>query len=165
MTYYVIAEFESMAFVETALEALEKSGYTRDDVTLISSAKDVVLRNGDADGTIETKRSETQIQAPSSESIGLGLLLGGTMAAPLAVTPIGPLFVVGPLLGMGIGGVAGALVGINKLSGTDPATQAYRDKVLGGSRLVIVHDEDPIRVRLASAVLKTCGPLSVQDYE
>jgi len=162
MIPHVIAEYESMAFVETALEALEKSGYTRDDVTLISSSEDVVLHDNNAD---EGERSEAQLQAPSSKSIGLGMLLGGTIAAPLAVTPIGPLFIVGPLLGMGIGGVAGALMGTNELPDTDATMQTYRENVQNGSRLVIVHDEDVIRVRLASSILKTCGPLSVREYE
>ncbi len=82
--HIAIAEYESLSKAAIGLEVLEKSDFTNDEVTLISIAE--------GDGSLESVTvADSDNELVSGGRTGLGMLIGGTVAAPVAIgTMIGP---------------------------------------------------------------------------
>jgi len=172
----VIAEFETLEATRTALEALEISGYTIENVSVVTSVDDPAAKHlaglfgeetslgkGSKEPDVEAKSTSTK---PDSRDVGLGMVLGGTIAAPLAIgTMLGPFMIIGPLVGMGVGAVLGGLLSGSTGSSDDKIGKNYEERVKAGSLLVIVHDDDDILLREANSTLQTIGPLSIEQFE
>lgn len=176
----VIAEFETREAARIALEALEISGYTIENVSVVASVDDPAAKHlaelPGQEKSFERRPSEEANEpdvevaptgtTPDSRDVGLGMILGGTIAAPLAIgTMVGPFMVIGPLVGMGIGAVVGGLLSSSTGSSDDDVGKTYEERVKEGSILVIVHDDDDIRLREANSTLQTIGPLSIQQFD
>jgi len=149
-----------MADARTALKVLETDGFTNENVSVVTHKDHSGI---DELGKIESRRSESP---PVSKSTGIGAAVGGSIATPLATASmVGPLLVAGPLAGIIAGGVVGGL-----LSGTDrwgvdhQVAKEYEDRIAAGSVVIVVHDEDEMRVSSAETLLKTCDHVSLKRF-
>jgi hypothetical protein len=167
MTECVVAEFRTRAGAKLALEVLERNHYTLENVSVVMHNDDPAadrlddLRDDDA-----IPADQAEATAPDSRSVGLGMLLGGTVAAPLALgTMIGPFFLVGPLVGMGIGAAMGGLFSSQQRGDSAEENPSYEDRVKAGSILVVVTQDKRIGLNEAEAVLATTNPKTMERFE
>jgi hypothetical protein len=170
MSQCVIAEFETRETAKLALEALEVNGFTIKDVSVVINADDPAAKHlkglpDEATGETDVE-TEATATTPDGSHIGLGVLLGGAVTAPLMMAAaLGPLIVIGPLIGMGVGGVLGGLLSSATGVGDEDFTKSYQDRVKAGSYLVIVHDDDFVRLNEANSILQTIGPASIDQFD
>ncbi len=159
-SHCVVAEFKDKPSARLALAVLEKNRYSANDVSVVTPG-----HGGEAIGQIEGK-SKDAATVPSEESTGLGALLGGTIATPLALTTlIGPLMVVGPLAGMAVGAVAGGwLGGADQFAVAEDRRNSYEQAVGRGHVLIIVHCE-PVHLTEAKQLLSTVDPVSLEEFQ
>ncbi len=143
-----------MLAAEDAIQALQKAGFNRDDISLI--ARDAAR---EAPGGVD----DTASAGAGAEA---GAIIGGIAGlaaglAALAIPGIGPVLAAGPLalalgslgLGAAAGGLIGALTGMNI-----PESDAhyYTEGIRRGGALVLVRTDDKNAER-ARAVLDTQG--------
>lgn len=154
----LVAEFASLQEAQLGLEVLEKFDFKSDAVSLVSRGDEEALEKiGD--------QQRGDGEHASGKSIGLGTLIGGTVAAPIAVgTMIGPFIVAGPLLGMAAGATMGGLFSEAEQWGIhEEAARDYEERVRNGSVLVIVTSTSP-RLDEAQQGLQTTGPKSIERF-
>ncbi|NND97628.1 MAG: DUF1269 domain-containing protein [Pirellulaceae bacterium] len=158
----LIAEYESVAQMEIALEVLNKSDFTLEQYSVVMNADDPALRQLEGEST--ERESESP---PTSGAVGTGTFVGGVAAAPLsAATLIGPFMILGPLVGMAAGAAAGGVLSsIQRWGVTEDAGAEYEKRVEQGSVLVIFHDSDESQVRKADRLLMTTRPRSLETFE
>lgn len=157
----VIAEYESAEQARIGLEVLEKAGFTTEAVS-------VVTRRNDSAGELAhlDRDAAEQPEGPPNETpTGLGMLLGGGVAAPLAAfTMVGPFMLAGPIAGIAAGAAVGRVLGSTKAFGVhESAREAYERRVQEGAVLVMVHDE-AMRLDEAEAVLSTTDPQKLDRF-
>jgi len=171
VTQCVIAEFRSFEAAKLALEALEVNKFTLEEVSVVSSVNDPAavrlkeLEPQDSPQDITSKEAPGRTTT-DHKSVGLGMLIGGSVAAPIAAaTLIGPVLVAGPLVGMAVGAAVGGLLKSTSEWGVDlDATKDYEKRVKNGAVLIIVHSENRVSLDEAEAVLKTIGPDSIRRF-
>ncbi len=166
MSKCVVAEFQNNVEAKVALEVLETDGFTLEQVSVVSSTTDPsASRLHDLDE--ERHHRENVEPANDEHNTGLGMLIGGSVAAPIAAgTLIGPFIVAGPLVGMAIGAAVGSLLGSTKKWGVDKdLSQDYEQRVKAGSVLIIVNDEDDVRLKEAYRLLQTADPKSIERFD
>lgn len=158
----VIAEFQDLKTAKLGLEILEKAGFDHNHISVITRRDDPELEGLEGLGDGEDAEGD---ELPASARAGLGGVLGGSLAVPLAAsTLIGPFMLVGPIVGMGVGAAVGALGGTSAW-GVDEQDQAdYQSKVENGSILIIVSGDRGDLLE-AEASLKTAGPESIRRFE
>ncbi len=166
MSKCLIAEYEAGAAAKVALEVLEKDSFTLENVSVVSNASDLAAEHL-SDMHDIAKPSAVDASAPEGRATSLGMLIGGSVAAPIAAgTLIGPLIVAGPLVGMALGAAIGSLLGSMERWGVAHDVSAdYEQRVKSGSILLIVHDVDDARLADANALLKPTTPKSLEKYE
>jgi len=155
----VIAEFNSMERLKTALEVLEKAGFKREEVSTITP------RHPEKVSEIQDVEDTTPGAPETGKVTGASTLAGGALGAILeSATMIGNLFVAGPLLGMAAGAIGGSALSSAESWGVrrDVASD-YERRVQHGSHLVVVNTDD-LRLKQASRSLQTCGPLSLDRF-
>ncbi|MFG0288192.1 MAG: DUF1269 domain-containing protein [Rhodopirellula sp. JB044] len=155
----LVAEFSNAESLNLALEVLEKAGYSRDQVSIVSTP-DQVERYVPHD-------SGSNVDAPPAEkTTGASTLAGGAVGAILgAGTMIGPLLVAGPIVGMAVGAAGGGLLSaVGSLSISKDDASRYERNVATGASLVVVMD-DSIKLNDAERGLKTCDPVSLERYD
>ena len=160
----LIAEYQTNAGAKLALEVLESGDITLRNVSVVSKASDPSAEHlQQLSGDVSQERQD---QASGGRSTSLGMLIGGTVAAPItAGTMIGPFMVAGPLVGMAVGAAIGSLLGSLDRGGDSGNVAAdYEQRVNSGSVLVIVHDADSRTINHAMALLKTTEPISLEKY-
>ncbi len=164
MSKCLIAEYDTNAAAKISLEVLAKSGFTLNQVSVVSSASDPAAER--LHNLTDNSESEhTSASAPEGRSTSLGMLIGGTVAAPIAAgTLIGPFMIAGPLIGMAIGAAVGSLMGMQHWGVARDVSAEYEERVKQGAVLVIVHDVDDVDFHGAEASLKTTGPRSLELY-
>ncbi len=165
MSKCLIAEYETSAAAKFALETLESDDFTLDHVSVVASAADPAAKH-----LHELREQSEEDQAnsvPKSRATSLGMLIGGTVAAPIAAgTLIGPFIIAGPLVGMALGAAIGGFLGSLQRWGVAHHVGAdYEERVKAGSVLIIVHDVDQMRLKDAEALLGTTDPISLERYE
>ncbi len=164
MSKCLIAEYETNAAAKVGLEVLEKSGFTLDQVSVVSHADDSASEHLH-DLQDEPESQQSGASAPEGRNTSLGMLIGGTVAAPIAAgTLIGPFMIAGPLVGIAIGAVVGSLIKMENWGVTHDVTADYEQRVKSGSVLVIVHDVSDLTLDDAKASLKTTGPKSLEKH-
>ncbi len=113
----------------------------------------------------EPEDHTTSASAPEGRNVSLGMLIGGTVAAPIAAaTLIGPFIIAGPLVGIAIGAAVGSLIKMENWGVAHDVTADYEQRVKSGSVLVIVHDVDDLTLDDAKASLKTTGAKSLEKH-
>ena len=154
-----IGLFWDRASAEEALAALERAGFTRDEISLLAQ-EEVVEEFLDEDA------EETAIDGAGAGALG-GTALGGLVgliagASALVIPGVGPALAFGtwatvvgsPAAGAGIGaaygGLVGALVGLGM---AEEQTDVYVDGVQRGGILILVQPEDPDRLEVAEALM------------
>ena len=159
-SHCLVAEFKDRPSAELGLAVLEKNRYSANDVSVVTQG-----HGTEEIGQIEGKSMDAAT-VPSEESTGLGALLGGTIATPLALTTlIGPLMVAGPLAGIAVGAVAGGWMGgADKYAMAQERAKAYETAIDAGHVLVIVHCE-PIHLTEAKQLLSTVDPVSLEEFQ
>jgi uncharacterized membrane protein len=157
----VIAEYATAADAEVGLQVLATDGFTYENVSKITPADSL----SDDEKLSASVQRETEGIQPDG-SIGVGAMIGGALSIPLAIgTLIGPMFVVGPLVGLGFGAAAGGLFSATKRWGVaEDVAAEYERKLESGSTLVVVSDTD-LRVHDAYKLLQTSRPLSVERFK
>jgi uncharacterized membrane protein len=165
MSKCLIAEYETNVAAKVALELLEEKQFTIEKVSVVSSAKDP-----SAEHLHHLKRERDQSMSSASalenRSTSLGMLIGGSIAAPIAAgTLIGPFIIAGPLVGMAIGAAIGSLAGMKRWGVTHDVSADYENRVLAGSVLVIVHDVDSDALEEARMALVETNPKSLEKHE
>jgi len=167
MTECVVAEFRTRAGAKLALEVLERNHYTIENVSVIMHGDDPPADKLDDfrdDGAIPADQAKAA--APDSRSVGLGMLLGGTIAAPLALgTMIGPFFLVGPLVGMGIGAAFGGMFSSHQGGDSSEEGPSYEERVKAGAILIVVTPDEKVGLNEAEAVLATTNPKTMERFE
>lgn len=167
MTDCVVAEFRTRAGAKLALEVLERNHYTLDNVSVVMQRDDPATEKlDDSQADDSTPTGQVTAKSPDSSSVGLGMLLGGTIAAPLALgTMIGPFFLAGPLVGMGIGAALGGLFSSHQRGNPDDDIPTYEDRVKAGSILIIVTGDERVGLNDAEAVLATTNPKTMERFK
>lgn len=163
MSKCLIAEYETNAAAKVGLEVLETDHFTLQNVSVVSKASDPAAKHLQE----LHDEKESKPQAPDGRSTSLGMLIGGTVAAPIAAgTLIGPFIIGGPLVGMAVGAAIGSLLGsLDRWGVSHNISADYEKRVRAGSVLVIVHDVDEIRLNDAKSLLQTTDPKSLEQYE
>ncbi len=165
MSKCLIAEYETNAAAKIALEVLEEKQLTIEYVSVVSHANDPSaehLRHLED----EHDESYSSASAPEGRGTSLGMLIGGTLAAPIAAgTLVGPFIIAGPLVGIAVGAAIGSLAGMKRWGVAHDVTADYEKRVKSGSVLVIVHDVDDVTLDNAREVLKATHPKSLERYE
>lgn len=160
----LIAEFYSREDARIGLEVLDTYDFTADSVSVVAREAGREL-DDEAAKKLEGYDRQVHEAHASGRDVGLGALLGGVVATPIAVsTMVGPLFIAGPLAGLAAGAVAGAALGGAGRWGVNEETrQTYQQKVEAGSVLVIVTDE-PLQVDHAEHGLKTTNVVNLERF-
>ncbi len=165
MSKCVIAEYQTTAAAKLALEALETEQFTLKNVSVVSSVSDPTA---DQLHKLDSEHHEHHLaSAPEGKTVSLGMLIGGSIATPIAAgTLIGPLIVVGPLVGMAIGAAVGSLLSSTERWGVHRDISAdYEQRVRSGSVLVIVSGVNETRLDDAERQLSTTDPKSLERFE
>jgi uncharacterized membrane protein len=165
MSKCVIAEYQTTAAAKLALEALESDRFTLKNVSVVSSVSDPTaeqLHKLDSD-----HHEHHLASAPEGKNVSLGMLIGGSIATPIAAgTLIGPLIIVGPLVGMAIGAAVGSLLSSTESWGVHRDISAdYEKRVQSGSVLIIVNGVQESRLDEAQLLLKATDPKSLERFE
>ncbi|QDT07050.1 hypothetical protein K227x_54750 [Rubripirellula lacrimiformis] len=167
MSKCLIAEYDTSAAAKLALEVLEKCGFTLNQVSVVANADDpaaAYLKDLPRKDPHEQSEQHSA-SAPEGRSTSLGMLIGGTVAAPIAAgTLVGPFIIAGPLLGMAIGAAVGGLFDMESWGVEQDTTADYQQRVKSGSVLVIVHDVDQRRLSEARTTLNATDPKSLSAY-
>jgi len=171
VTECVIAEFRTSAAAKLALETLDINKFTSEEVSVVSSVDNpAAVHSQELEPQDSPQNSFSQGTPGDSmtdgKSVGLGMMIGGSLAAPIAATTmIGPFIVAGPLVGMAVGAAVGGLLQSTSEWGVDlDATKDYEKRVNSGAVLIFVHSENRVTLDEAEAVLKTTGPDSIKRY-
>jgi uncharacterized membrane protein len=165
----VVGVFDNIQDAKSAVEALENSGFSRDDISIIANKNAA----GDYQTTGADHVSGTGDKASAVASdAGIGAALGGVGGllwsfAALAIPGVGPVLALGPLAaalgGAGIGAVAGGIIGALTESGIpESEAQNYAEVVRRGQVLVSVRT-DTARAERARDILDEYGPVDVDD--
>jgi outer membrane lipoprotein SlyB len=151
--------FATRTQAESCVDALQRAGFTTQDVS-------VLMSNADSSRDLATEKNT---KAPEGATTGAtaGGLIGGTLGllagiGSLAIPGVGPLIAAGPIMGalagLGAGATAGGLIGaLIGMGIPEYEAKRYEGRVKNGGILISVHCADSARVSKAKDVLKTCA--------
>ena len=151
--------FKSRTQAENCVDALMKSGFRSDDISLLAPDQD----------TTKELATEKNTKAPEGAATGVtaGGALGGTLGllagiGALAIPGVGPLIAAGPIMGalagLGVGAAAGGLIGALVGMGIpEYEAKRYAGRVKDGGILISVHCDNSDWVSKAKDILKRGG--------
>src|SRR5215218_4157694 len=156
--------FKSKVAAESAVDALLKRGFTRDDISVLMS-----------DAT-RTKEFALQTRTHAADGLGIGSALGGAVGAVLAaIAAVGTtlflpginLVIAGPiaaaLAGLGAGGATGGLIGALIGAGIpEYRAKVYEAGIRGGGILIGVESRDDEEVDRLEELLGELGADNVR---
>lgn len=155
----VFGIFGSHVGVKEAVDALTRTGFSNQDVSVLMSDKE--------DTKNFATEKNTKVPEGTTAGVGLGGVLGGTFGVlagvgVLAIPGVGPLIAAGPIMaglaGLGVGGTVGGLVGaLVGLGIPEYEAKRYEGWVNDGGVLVSVHCGTSEEVTKAKQVLKAAG--------
>jgi len=161
---FVTGFFKTCAAAESAVDAIIKRGYTRDDISVLMS-----------DAT-KNKEFAVQTRSHAADGLGIGGAIGGTVGAVLAaIVAVGTaiaipgvgLVVAGPiaaaLAGAGAGGATGGLIGMLVGAGIpEHRAKVYDAGVRGGGILLGIEAKSKEEVDKLKTLLEDIGAEHVQ---
>jgi uncharacterized membrane protein len=145
MTSTVVGHFGDADEAQLALDALERGGFTPDDVSYIAHDG-----SGRLAGTMKARTLATPNTTRGAAIGGVsGLLLG---AAALVIPGVGPLIAAGPiaaaLTGLGVGAATGSVLGaLHDIGVPEQDAKQWAHSVEQGGSLVVVHVNEDTRDR------------------
>jgi hypothetical protein len=155
----VVAEFADIDTARLGLEVLARSGYGEEHVSVITRNQSDAQSKMATVNALEKSRNDTQ---GISEGTGVGSLLGTAISIPLAAsTLIGPFFILGPIVGAGLGAAFGGMLG--GAGDKEAAAKHYRQSLEDGGILLIITG-DKGELLDAEASIKTAGPARVTRF-
>jgi hypothetical protein len=138
----VIGVFDNDTQATAAEQALEKAGFSRDDISVVAEPADA-------------RPPEVNVGQRMIAGATKGALLGGLAAAMVAVPGVGLLLAAGPVAFiLGAGGLVGSFVGLGLAR---EQAQRYEDMVQGGAEVVIVRAATDRRAEVATHILSQHG--------
>ncbi len=171
----VLGVFKSVDNVNSALRALEMSGYTKDDISVVASkdsvgsedlefnnsvidgAKDVAVKGGVVGGLLGLLVGVGALTIP-----GIGLLfITGPIASALGITGVAGSTISGALTGSIVGGIGGAL---KELGVEDELAVTYEEDIKEGSIVVGIEAVDD-NVENVTNILQKNGATHVTDLK
>jgi uncharacterized membrane protein len=161
MTQTIVGHFASSDSAQRALESLEESGFTSEDVSYV--AQDGAGRFADLlRGKVSSRSGTARGAAAGGVS---GILLG---LAALAIPGIGPVVAAGPLAaalaGAGVGAATGGLLGaLADMGVPEQQGRHWADRVAQGGTLVLVRANDDTAERAESA-LASAGAEEIRSH-
>ncbi|MCC9602075.1 DUF1269 domain-containing protein [Stieleria sp. JC731] len=157
----VVARYSDPENFNTAIEVLEKAGFSPEEVSLVRNRDDV----DQGLPCFATKPLSKQTSLPNGPTTTSASLMGGTIGAAMgAATMIGPMLVAGPLVGMAAGAAAGGTVNIFQTVGaSDDDAADYHEAIANGDSLIVICG-DPVRLQKAHRVLKTVSCVSLARH-
>lgn len=165
MSRCLIAEFDHSEAAKAGLEVLEKNGFTLENVSVVSSVSDPAAEH--LHELHDLPGHEPVDTSPDDRNTSLGMLIGGSLAAPIAAgTLVGPFIIAGPLVGMALGAAVGSLLKGTKKWGVEHDVAAdYEQRVTEGAVLIIVNAHEEARLAEAQRLLETTSPRSIDQFE
>jgi hypothetical protein len=151
--------FKSKVAAESAVDAIMKRGFTREDISVLMSDE------------TRSKHFALQSRTHAADGLGMGAALGGTIGAVLAaITAVGTtlflpglnLVIAGPiaaaLAGLGAGGAAGGLIGALVGAGIpEYRAKVYEAGIRGGGILIGVESRTDEEVDRLEELLGELG--------
>jgi hypothetical protein len=138
MANTVVGLYEDLRDAEKVVRGLQKAGFARDDISLVART----AGGNEMPGAGQDTGYETRREATAGAMIGgaAGLVVG---LASLLIPGIGPIIAAGPLAtalaGVGVGAVAGGLMGVLTKAGVpEEHAFAYAEGLRQGRTLVMV---------------------------
>lgn len=145
----VVAVYESFDQARESVQALEKSDFPSDQVSLVThSVSDEVLQEDVLQYGDETEKD-------AAKGAGVGGLLGLLLGTPLLMIPgVGPVLIAGPLAAGLTGAIVGGFLGAMAGWGVhEDGVQQYEQQVKQG-KLLVVANGDPKQTAEAQRVLR-----------
>ena len=159
----VVGLFQDRSAAERVLQELIASGYSRDQISVVSENAQAAAETPDLGPQTETGSG---MAGGTGAAIGAGAgFLAGMLA--LAIPGIGPVLAIGPLaaglMGAGIGAAAGGLIGALRDMGVpEDEAKRYEEALQGGGTLVSVHTTS-LDADRAADILDRNGALDVDE--
>lgn len=160
----LVAEFVSMEKVHVALEVLRLDHFASDAVSVAwRGHEDAIKQVEEHEETDENPRG-----AAHDAEVGelLGETLGGAVATYLHISNMKiPVMVAGPLSGLIGDAIAERLFGVAKHWGIHERAAMRLNQRIADNAILVIVTSTPYRLDEANAVLKTCGPESLERFE
>jgi hypothetical protein len=162
MAKTVVGLFPNRAEAESAVRALENSGFARSEISIVTG------NDRPEGGGIGTASEDMGTRVATGAAVGGGVGLIAGLAA-LAIPGVGPVLAAGPLLtaltGAGVGAAVGGLAGALIDAGV-PEEEAglYAEGVRRGGTLVTARADDK-RAREVADILRRQGAQNVRDMD
>lgn len=160
MAKTIVGLYDEVSAAQDAVRELVDSGFSREDISMVT-------RDGDVEGR-EGKDRGSQV----GESAGRGAIIGGVGGllvglGALAIPGIGPAVAAGPiaaaLTGAGIGAVGGGLIGALVGAGVpEDEAEYYAEGVRRGGTLVTVDTSDDMASK-AVDILNRHHPVDIEE--
>jgi hypothetical protein len=144
-----VGVFSSVQAADSAVAALARSGYTREEISVLAPES---LEAHFAPVAEQTPREKSKEGVVAGSTIGAVL---GSLALIAGVATSGgiPILAVGAL-GLGFGGVVGGLIGAMSMRGVEREYADFYDQSLTkGKILVAIESHDPARLSRAEHIL------------
>ncbi len=158
----VVAIFDRYEQAEAAIDALERRGYRRADLSVVRRGR----------GTPpELPANNTEADKGAVVGAGAGAVIGGAVGVGLlALAGLGPVLIAGPLLaaisgavtGGALGALAGSLVGLGV---PDERARHYEQAVREGGVLVALKAADSAEADRVSHLLTQHGARDVESFK
>lgn len=167
MAKTVVGFFDSFREAERAVEELHRSGFRREDISIIANQET-------RKATMTTHKGDDDSDAGTGAAVGAttGAVVGGAAGliaslAGLTIPVIGPILAAGPIVAMlsgaGIGAVAGGLIGaLVNLGVPEEEARVYEEGVKRGGTLVTLKAEDA-RAQAAADIMNRNGAVDIKQ--
>jgi hypothetical protein len=158
-THTIVGVFPTPQIAKSAVSELEASGFSRDQISVLTTAADAPHL-----GPVAATGSQEDIGEKAAIGGAAGFILG---IAALAIPGVGPILAAGPLAaaltGAAAGAATGGLIGVFTKEGIpEEAAKRYSKAVDSGRVMVSVHT-DAARVDQAAGILDQSGAIDVDE--
>src|SRR5687768_3106331 len=165
----VVGFFDSFRQAENAVEELTRSGFKREDLSIIANQE---ARKSTTTTSTSHKGEDSDAGTGAAVGATTGAVVGGAAGliaslAGLTIPVVGPILAAGPIVAMlsgaGIGAVAGGLIGaLTNLGVPEEEARVYEEGVKRGGTLVTLKADDALADR-AAAIMNRHGAVDIKQ--
>src|SRR5687768_4677663 len=165
----VVGFFDSFRQAENAVEELTRSGFKREDLSIIANQE---ARKSTTTTSTSHKGEDSDAGTGAAVGATTGAVVGGAAGliaslAGLTIPVVGPILAAGPIVAMlsgaGIGAVAGGLIGaLVNLGVPEEEARVYEEGVRRGGTLVTLKAEDA-RAQAAADIMNRNGAVDIKQ--